>query len=280
MSVIDLYPPGTFSYAELATTDAEGARAFYTSLFGWEVDDIPMEPGGTYHMFRKGAHVAGAMHQMDARQREQGIPPHWGSYVTVADVDASAARAEELGGTVLAGPFDVMDAGRMAVVQDPTGAVFSLWQAAGHVGSQVRDEPGAFCWNELATPDTQRAAAFYTALFGWTTQTQDMGTGMIYTTFLNEGVMAAGMYALTPEMEGMTPHWAVYFAVEDCDADAARARDLGARIVIEPADVPGVGRFAVVEDPQGATFAIIRMLPMDGEGAAPEGSAQAETAPV
>lgn len=277
MIVVDRYPPGTFSYAELVTTDAAGARAFYTALFGWEVDDVPMEPGGTYHVFRKGEHVAGAMHQMGGQQ--QGMPPHWGSYVTVDDVDASANRARELGGTVLMGPFGITDAGRMAVVQDPTGAVFSLWQAGGHVGSQVRDEPGAFCWNELGTGDPARAAEFYTALFGWTTETQDMG-GASYTSFLNDGVPAGGMFALTPEMEGMPPSWTVYFAVDDCDASAARAKELGAHVHVEPTDVPGVGRFAMVQDPQGAIFSIIRMLPMDGEGAATEGSERAETAPA
>ncbi|HEX2191298.1 MAG TPA: VOC family protein [Longimicrobiaceae bacterium] len=265
MSIHDRHPHGTFSYAELATTDAGGARAFYTSLFGWEVDEMPMEPGGAYYMFRRGEHVAAAMHEIGEAQRARGIPPHWGSYVTVDGVDRSAARAGELGGTVLMEPFDVMEAGRMAVVQDPTGAVVSLWEARGHPGAQVRDEPGAFCWNELATPDTERAAEFYTGLFGWTTQTQDMGGGMLYTTFLNGGAQAGGMYRITPEMEGMTPHWAVYFSVEDCDAESARARSLGGRVHVEPTDIPDVGRFSILEDPQGATFAIIRMLPMQQE---------------
>ena len=278
MSIVERYTPGTFSYAELATTDAASARAFYTGLFGWEVDEIPMDMGGTYYMFRRGAHVAAAMHQMGPEQAT-GVPPFWGSYVTVASVDGSAARAAELGGTVLMAPFDVMDAGRMAVVQDPTGAVFSLWEARGHVGSQVLDEPGALCWNELATTDTERARDFYTGLFGWTVEQQDMGT-MTYTTFLRGGERAAGMYAITEEMAGMPPSWMVYFAVEDCDASTARARELGAQVHVTPADIPGVGRFAMMADPQGAMFSIITLLPMWDAESAPEGAAETGAAPA
>lgn len=279
MSIVERYNPGTFSYAELVTTDAASARAFYTGLFGWEVDEIPMGEHGTYTMFRRGPHVTAAMHQMGAEQAA-GVPPHWGSYVTVASVDESAARAAELGGTVLMAPFDVMDAGRMAVVRDPTGAVFSLWEARGHPGAQVLDEPGALCWNELATGDTDRAREFYGALFGWTPQEQDMGS-MTYTTFMRGGERAGGMYAITAEMEGMPPAWMVYFAVEDCDAGAARAGELGAQVHVEPADIPGVGRFAMMADPQGAMFSIITLLPMwDADPATEGATGEAEGAPA
>jgi predicted enzyme related to lactoylglutathione lyase len=275
MSIVERYTPGTFSYAELVTTDAASARAFYTGLFGWEVDEIPMGEHGSYYMFRRGPHVTAAMHQMGPEQAA-AFPPNWGSYVTVASVDESAARAAELGGAVLMAPFDVMDAGRMAVVRDPTGAVFSLWEARAHPGAQVLDEPGALCWNELATPDPDRAREFYTALFGWTTQEQDMGT-MTYTTFLRGGERAGGMYAITDEMEGMPPVWMVYFAVEDCDASTARASELGAQVHVTPADIPGVGRFAMMADPQGAMFSIITLLPMwDADSAPEEGAAASE----
>ncbi len=256
MSIVERYTPGTFSYAELVTTDAAGARAFYTSLFGWEVDDVPMEPGGVYHMFRKGAHVVGAMHQMGPAQQAQGIPTHWGSYVTVESADQAAARAGELGGAVLMGPFDVMDAGRMAVVQDPTGATLCLWEPRGHVGSQVRDEPSAFCWNELGTSDVDRAREFYTGLFGWTPEAQELG-GIAYTTFFNEGVPVAGLYALSGDMEAMPAGWMVHFQVEDCDRAAGLARELGAEVPVEPMDVPGIGRWSMLRDPQGAYFSIV-----------------------
>lgn len=278
MSIMERYTPGTFSYAELATSDAAAARAFYTGLFGWEVDEIPMGEHGSYYMFRLGSHVTAAMHQVGPEQAA-GVPPHWGSYVTVASVDGSAARAAELGGTVLMAPFDVMDAGRMAVVRDPTGAVFSLWEARGHPGAQVLDEPGALCWNELATGDTERARDFYTGLFGWTPQEQDMGS-MTYTTFMRGGERAGGMYAITPEMAGMPPSWMVYFAVEDVDASTAHARELGAQVHVEPADIPGVGRFAMMADPQGAMLSLITLLPMwDGESAL-QGASEEEGAPA
>ena len=276
---IERHRPGTFSYAELATTDAQGARAFYSGLFGWETDEIPMGESGTYYMFRLGDRVAGAMYQLGGEQQGQ-VPAHWGSYVTVESVDASAARATELGGTVLAEPFDVMDAGRMAVVRDPTGAVFSLWEARGHVGAQVLGEPGAACWNELATPDPERAAEFYGGLFGWTARSQDMGGGMIYISFLNGGEPAGGMYRITEQMAGMPPSWMVYFAVEDADAGAARARELGAHVHMEPTDIPGVGRFAMLGDPQGAVFSIIRLLPMQEAAPEPGAAEQGEPAAV
>ena len=270
MSIVERYAPGTFSYAELATTDAPAAREFYTGLFGWEVDETPMDDAGSYYMFRRGPHVTAAMHPVWPGQE---TPPFWGSYVTVASVDGSAARAAELGGTLVMPPFDVMDAGRMAVVQDPTGAAFSLWEARGHPGAQVRDEPGSLCWNELATPDPDRAREFYTGLFGWKVQEQDMGT-MTYTTFLRGGERAGGMYGITADMAGMPPSWMVYFAVEDCDAGAARARELGAHVHVEPADIPGVGRFAMMADPQGAMLSIITLLPTWDAAPAP-GSAAA-----
>jgi hypothetical protein len=175
----------------------------------------------------------------------------------VEDADRSAGRAGELGGTVLTGPFDAMDLGRMAIVQDPGGAVFALWQAKSHPGLGVRDEVNALGWSELATNDTAQGKAFYTGLFGWESDTQDMG--MEYTVFSAATGMVAGMYALTPEMAGMPPSWMPYFVVNDAEASVEKARSLGATVLKEPADIPGVGRFALIQDPQGAMFYVIRM---------------------
>lgn len=262
MSIVERHEPGTFSWVELATTDPAAAREFYTALFGWGVNEVPMGDGSFYYRFRHRDQDAAAMYGLSAQMREQGVPPHWMSYVTVANVDESAARVRELGGTVVAEPSDVFDIGRMAVAQDPTGAPFSLWEARGHIGSGIVGEPGAFCWNELATGDTARAAEFYTALFGWGTHEMDTG-GMTYTVFMSGDRQVGGMYALTPEMAGVPPHWMVYFAVEDCDADTTRARELGAAVHQDPMDVPGVGRMSVLQDPQGASFSIIRLAPAD-----------------
>lgn len=154
--------------------------------------------------------------------------------------------------------FDVFDVGRMAVVQDPTGAVFALWQPGKHAGAGVVNVPNSFCWNELATPDTGKAGDFYTGLFGWGKNVQEMGP-MTYTSFTNGDRPAGGMYKPTPEMGEIPPNWLVYFAVDDADAKAQKASELGGKAIVPPSDIPGVGRFAVIQDPQGAVFGIIKL---------------------
>jgi predicted enzyme related to lactoylglutathione lyase len=197
---------------------------------------------------------------MPPEMASQGIPPNWLSYVYVTSADESAAKAKELGATLMKEPFDVMTVGRMAVVQDPTGAVFALWQAGTHKGASAVNEPGALVWNELATTDTARAGAFYTGLFDWKADTQNFGP-MEYTIFQHGERGAGGMYALTPEMAGVPPHWLVYFSVDDCDAKVTKATELGATTVKSAEDIPGIGRFAILQDPQGAVFAIIKTAP-------------------
>jgi len=199
---------------------------------------------------------------MDADQKAMGMPSAWLSYVSVDDVDASAARARELGAQLLAEPFDVMEHGRMSLVQDPTGALFALWQAGTHPGVGVRGEPGSLGWNELATNDPAMAREFYTGLFGWRTDVMNMG--MEYTVFLGDAGPLAGAYALTPEMEGMPVCWMPYFGVDDPDAAAAKAASLGATVLKGPEDIPGIGRFAMIRDPQGAMFYVMRFDPPAG----------------
>lgn len=252
------YAPGTFCWFELATSDGEGAKKFYTQLFGWDSQDNPMGPEMVYTMLKQGSQDVGALFQMDAQMKAQGIPPNWLSYAAVTNADDAAAKAKSLGGTLLKEPFDVMDFGRMAVVQDPTGAVFAVWQAGTHKGASVVNVPNSVCWNELATPDVEKAGDFYTGLFGWSKNVQQIGP-MTYTSFINGERPAGGMYAPPPEMGEMPPNWLVYFAVEDTDAMAARAAELGATTCAPPMDIPGIGRFAILQDPQGAAFAIIKL---------------------
>ncbi|HMQ52522.1 MAG TPA: VOC family protein [Anaerolineae bacterium] len=257
MTHFDSYSPGTFCWTDLTTPDPAGAKAFYTQLFGWEAVDLPVGPDMVYTtMNLEGKNVA-ALFQMDPEQQAQGVPPHWISYVSVANAAESAARAKALGGTVMVDAFDVMEEGRMAVIQDPTGGILSLWEPKRHIGARIVNEPGTLSWNELATRDTEKAKAFYTQLFGWNTQVQEMPT-MTYTTFLNNGRMNAGMLAMTEEWGDMPPHWMVYFAVADCDASAEKVTALGGQVHVPPTDIP-VGRFAVVGDPQGAVFTIMKI---------------------
>jgi predicted enzyme related to lactoylglutathione lyase len=170
------YEPGTFSYAELATTDIADAKRFYGGLFGWGYEDVPVHEGEPYTVARiEGDSVAGLTPQAP-QQREAGIRPHWFNYVTVASADDTAARTKELGGTVHAGPFDVMDIGRMAVIADPTGAMFGAWEPRSGIGAERVNEPGCLTWNDLATNDVDAATEFYSGLFGWSVRSSTPAT--------------------------------------------------------------------------------------------------------
>lgn len=256
MTEMTAYTPGTFCWIDLGTSDAAAAKKFYSELLGWQAVDMPAGPDMIYTMFQiDGKDVAGMYQQ---GQDEQGIPPHWNSYVSVASVEEIAAKAKSLGGTVMVEPLDVFESGRMTVVQDPTGAVVAAWQPQRHIGAQLVNQPGTLCWNELATRDWQKAAEFYTQLFGWTAQTQPMA-GTEYTVFSNGDRMAAGMIQMTPEWGDIPPHWMVYLTVTDCDASAEKVTALGGKVLVPPTDIPDMGRFAVVQDPQGAAFSFIKM---------------------
>ena len=257
MAEFTSHTPGTFSWPELATTDQKAAVAFYRGLFGWELNDQPLEPGETYSMFQmRGKPVAAAYNMRPDRQ--SGAPPHWNAYVTVANVDEAAKKAESLGAKVFAPPFDVMDAGRMAVLQDPTGAVFQVWQPNKHIGAMILNEPGALCWTELSTRDTKAAEAFYTKLFGWSAK-HATEAPMEYTEFSNQGKTDIGMMPMNEHIPAHVPsYWMQYFQVADADASAAKAKTLGANVMVPPTDIPNVGRFAVIADPQGAVFAVFK----------------------
>jgi uncharacterized protein len=251
------YRHGTFSWVDLMTTDVEGAKAFYAGLFGWTEETRPGdEAAGDYTMFSlDGALVAGAFEQR-SDQREQGIPPNWLSYVAVDDVDKSTAVAMDAGGTVLAEPFDVVDAGRMSVIEDPQGAVFAMWEARRHTGAAVVNEPGALSWNELRAQDPNGALPFYEQLFGWTSQKNDMGGGLDYVTVKVGDKSNGGMIPSQIFGSDIPQHWGVYFAVEDTDKAVAKAEELGAKLLAPPTDVP-MGSFAALMDPQGAAFSIL-----------------------
>jgi predicted enzyme related to lactoylglutathione lyase len=253
----DSLPPGTFCWPELATTDQQGGVGFYRKLFGWDVNDQPIGPGETYSMFQMRGRAVAAACSLRPEERQHGVPPHWNAYVSVTDADDAARRAQELGGKVLAPPFDVMDAGRMAVLQDPTGAVFQVWQPKRHIGARILREPGALCWTELATRDTSAAKKFYTSLFGWKEKTST-DAGMTYTEFSVDNTPGAGMMEMNAQMAGVPPHWLPYFQVADVDASASKAKELGGGFFVPPMDIPNVGRFSVIRDPQGAAFAIFK----------------------
>jgi predicted enzyme related to lactoylglutathione lyase len=256
------YEPGSFCWPELATSDAEGAKRFYGELFGWTSNDMPMgDDGGAYTTLELRGLPAAALYAMRPEQREAGMPPNWMSYVSVANADDTARRAKALGAKVLMEPFDVFDFGRMAVFQDPTGATFSIWQPKTHIGARVNGEPGAFCWNELDTRDTGKALDFYTALFGWKAK-----PSKDYTEFTAPGAShpMGGMMQIAEEWGPVPPNWLTYFAVSDADGTVARAQKLGGKVFMPPTDIPNTGRFAILQDPQGAIFAIIKLTQSGG----------------
>jgi predicted enzyme related to lactoylglutathione lyase len=259
MTTTATHAPGTFCWADLGTTDPAAAKRFYAALFDWSSEDRPMGNGQFYTMFDVGGRHIGALYPQPDDQKAAGIPPNWLSYLAVENADAAAARATQLGGKVCAAPFDVQEAGRMAVVQDPTGAVFAIWEARNHLGAGVIGEPGAICWNELMTSDVARAGEFYRGLFGWGENTMPMEK-FTYTTFMRGDQMAGGMMPVLPEWGPMASHWGIYIQTDDVDASAARAGQLGATVVAPPADIPQVGRFAMIRDPQGGMFSLFKPL--------------------
>ena len=257
MAEIAAHEPGSFSWVELQTSDAKAGVAFYRALFGWDVVEHDMGPAGVYTIFTMRGKDVGAGSAQQPHELQMGIPPHWNLYVTVTSADESAAKAMSLGGMVLAPPFDVMDNGRMAVIQDPTGATFQLWQPKSHSGVKIKNEPGALCWAELTTKNPKAAEAFYTGLFGWSAKHSAPAAVMQYTEFSVGGHPAVGMMAMPENMPPHVPsYWMPYFQVADLDASIAKAQSLGANVMIGPQPIPDGARFVILQDPQKAMFAL------------------------
>ena len=254
MSERTSYEPGTPSWVDLSSPDPEASKAFYAGLFGWRAEDTePVEETEGYVMFKlKGRNVAGMSPIQDDSQS-----PAWWTYVDTDDVDAAAARVTEAGGSVPVGPIDVVDAGRMAFIAHPAAGIIGVWQAHRHTGAQIVNEPGALNWNELQTRDVEGAKAFCSAVFGWRPDDQDFG-GMTYTLFnVGDSAIAGAMTTPSGVPDEVPAFWLNYFSVEDCDASMAKVQELGGSTLGPAHQLEGVGRFAVVADPHGATFGVI-----------------------
>lgn len=256
MPEIQTHPAGTFCWVDLATTDAQAATAFYTGLFGWIAQDLPTDRGIPYTMLFKGAKRVTALFPLGP---DMGYHPHWQGYIAVDDLDAAANSAVATGGALLMPPMDVMQAGRMAFIRDPGGAAVGLWQAREHKGAELLNESGAQCWLELQTRDKAQAARFYRGLLGWTTRASRSVMDGRYDIFVSNGREVAGMLRIEPDWGPVPPNWSVYFGVDDCDRAIARAVDLGGNALFPAMDVENVGRFAYLQDPQGAVFAVIQL---------------------
>lgn len=255
MTTVSQHAPGTFCWLQLGTNDEEGAKKFYSGLFGWANEKTTVE-GGTFTILKKGDKALGAAMQMGPGQG----PPSWMPFVASKDVDQTTKTIRDAGGQVIMEPMDASTNGRFGIYADPTGAVFAVWQAGTKSGSEVVGETGAVCWNELITFDSDKAGAFYAKVFGWKPEAMPMPgqENRSYTIFNKDAEQVGGMMKATPDMKLTHPYWMIYFAVDDTDKSAAKAQQLGGQVMMKPTDIPTIGRFAVIKDPQGAWFSILK----------------------
>ncbi len=257
MANIDKHPAGSFCWIELHTSDQPAAKTFYGSLFGWAADDMPMGPADFYTIWKLQGRDVAAGCTLRPEEKSMGVPPHWMIYISVDDADAAAAKAQQLGGKILAPAFDVMAAGRMAVVLDPTGAPFCVWQANKSNGIGIAQVAGTLCWADLSTPDAKRASDFYASLFGWQIFA-DPKDKSGYLHIKNGEHFIGGVPPAAYRKAGVPPHWMAYFQADDVDASAAKAKEMGATLYLPPMTMEGVGRMSVIADPQGAVFSIFK----------------------
>ena len=249
------YTPGTPCWTDVTSTDLARSVEFYGALFGWQADVAPQPEAGGYTMFSlNGKYVAAG-----SPPQQEGIPSHWTTYIASDDVDTTAAKIREAAGTVLVEPFDVFDSGRMAVGQDPTGAIFGVWQAGNHIGAQLANEPGTMNWNECQTRDAKAAAAFYEAVFGVEVKQFLPAEGRPPYHVINvDGRGVAGIFEINEQMGDVPPNWSTIFAVADHDATVAQAKELGGSALMQGLDLPEIGRLAVLRDPAGAVFQVLQ----------------------
>jgi uncharacterized protein len=243
-------------WVDLSSTDAGKARDYYAKLFGWKVELAPEPDAGGYALAKlDGKDVAG----IGPAQTPEG-PSAWSVYIGTHDAEKTAKDVEAAGGKVVAPPFDVLKSGRMAVFQDPVGAFISVWQPQEMNGAQVMNEPSSFAWAELNARGIEKAKPFYIKVFGWGEKESPMGEGQgMYTEFKKDGESIAGAMEMNPMVPKEVPsYWTVYFAVDDVDKGFKKAIDLGGHEMLAPTDYPG-GRFAIVSDPQGAVFGVMKM---------------------
>jgi hypothetical protein len=247
---------GRFVWHDFMTADAKAAAKFYTQLFGWKTRDVDMGPDGTYTIISAGEREIGGFWPM----KQKDVPPHWVGYVATDDVDGLIEKAKAQGATVHVPPQDIPKIGRFAVLADAQGAVFSPMKFAQLPPEVDRPATGTFCWDELLTTDPEAAKKFYVSLFGYATEAKDMGPMGTYTIFKRGERMSAGMMKLPEQAQkmGAPPHWLVYVAVDNVDTSSAKAQGLGAKELVAPQDIPNLGRFAILQDPFGAVFAVFK----------------------
>ncbi len=257
MGIRTEYQHGQFCWVDLMAHDTAAAKSFYGELLGWEAADQDTQGGPPYTIFMiDGRQVAG-MGGMTDEMKSSGMPPIWNSYINVDDIAAATSRATELGGNIMMPPMQVVEAGHMAIISDPTGAAVSLWQKLEHFGAQLVNQTGCWGWNELMTDNVESASEFYGDMFGWGCE-QEESAQPPYWTFKQGETLLGGMLQKLPEMGEIPNHWSVYFSVDDINAKTEQLTSLGGTVYRPPFEV-SVGHISVVSDPQGAVFNIIQM---------------------
>jgi predicted enzyme related to lactoylglutathione lyase len=255
---------GTIGWTDVTAPDMAVAESFCTEIFGWETQSTPSE-SMPYTMFTRDGKVVAGMGPSSPEQQAAGQPPAWSSYVIVDDIDATFAKATDLGATILMEPSQIMDAGSMFFITDPVGAAIGFWQSGTHDGAEIFNVPNAMGWNDLGCRDVDAAVAFYTTLLGWSASEMDMGDGNMYTMFSVGERATGGTWDISKVTPDEVPaHWLTWFNVADADAVASKVTEFGGRVVQPPQDSPQ-GRMAIVADPAGATFGIITATQWDDQ---------------
>jgi uncharacterized protein len=256
MPHVDSHTPATINWVDFVSTDLEAATGFYTGLFGWETEDMPMPGGeGIYRFFRLGGRDAAAGGTMPAEMAAQGIPSHWNVWVATDSAAEVVEKAAAAGGQVLMPPMTMGPSGTLAMVADPGGAAIGVWQADQHIGAGVVDEPGAMVWYEVNTRAFEECKRFYGQVVGWAAEPLE-APGINYATWRLGDRTVAGMLEMNEQWEGIPSSWMVYFAVGDTDEAAKRATELGGSVGAPPFDT-AYGRIAVLADPAGGHFSVL-----------------------
>ncbi len=253
--------PGAFCWYELAVNDMAAARKFYKELLGWEAKDMPMPPGGpggTYTLFEIKDRQVGGMYQLGPEMKKMNVPVHWASYVEVENIEQSFERAKKLGAVELTPVMNVGDFGRSAMLKDPTGAAFAIFQTLKpHTNPIFEHVHGNRCWNELLTNNVDRAGKFYSELFGWKLGSMEMPGNMKYTVFMRGEEQIGGMMEIQKEWGPVPPNWMVYFQVDSTDKAVDIVKKNKGQLHGQIMDVPQVGRIAMAMDPQGAAIGFV-----------------------
>ena len=257
------FAPGRFCWVDLMSKDFHAAKVFYGKVFGWETREMDTQGGPPYAGFVANGKTVAGLGEMSPEMKQSGVPASWNSYVSVADAGESVGKAEAAGGKVIVPPMQIVDAGHMAVVSDPTGAMLSLWQPNQTHGVELANENGAWVWGEVMTPDPATARKFYENVFGWTFKEKENTPGQYWEHFV-DGRANGGMMAMDESMQGIPPHWSVYFMADDVAATCDVIKSAGGGIMHGPFPTE-VGDIAICHDPDGASFNVIKMIvPADG----------------